>query len=52
MRVGNADVGVERKALEQILVDDEDEDEDEDSRYLNLEGDDDGETPCFWCVLV
>ncbi|KAG9315992.1 armadillo-type protein [Chiua virens] len=36
-----------RKALEQSLIDDEDEEDDDESRYLNLEGEDDGKT----CIL-
>lgn len=38
---------IDRKALEQKLIDEEDEEEDDDARYLNLEGDDDGESICF-----
>lgn len=39
---------IERKALEQSLVDEEEEEEEEELRYLNLEGEDDGETTGFW----
>lgn len=39
---------IERKALEQTLIDEEDEEEDDDARYLNLEGEDDGEYICFF----
>jgi hypothetical protein len=38
---------IERKALEQTLIDEEDEDDDDDGRYLNLEGEDDGGFFCF-----
>lgn len=39
----DVDRSTERKALEQSLIDEEDEEEEEDTKYLNLEGEDDGE---------
>ena len=39
---------VERKALEQSLIDEEDDDDDDDARYLNLEGEDDGDYTLFF----
>lgn len=39
---------IERKALEQSLIDEDDEEEDDDARYLNLEGEDDGEYIFFF----
>lgn len=42
---------IERKGLEQTLIDEEDEDEDDDGRYLNLEGEDDGEYILFFSLL-
>lgn len=38
---------IERKALEQSLIDEDDEEEDDDARYLNLEGEDDGDCNPF-----
>lgn len=40
---------IERKALEQSLIDEEDEEIDDDARYLNLEGEDDGDDMSFSC---
>jgi len=34
---------IERKALEQSLIDEDDEEDDDDGKYLNLEGEDDGD---------
>lgn len=37
----------ERKALEEKLVEEDDEDDEDDSRYLNLEGEEDGKRSQF-----